>query len=202
MEQYLKFIIAALIVIGSGVIISGIFIMITAYNSLISLREEIKKSWANIDVILKQRFDEIPQIITICQQFIELESEMVEKVMNSRLNMIQGRSLKEKAISSNEMSSFVNGLISLGESYPDLKSNNNFMQIQERLSSLEEALADRRELYNDTTTIYNTRIQQFPYLFIAGMIRMMSKELFPIPEEEKVLPKLNILKQKSHKDEQ
>jgi LemA protein len=194
MEQYLKFIIAALIVIGSGVIISGIFIMITAYNSLISLREEIKKSWANIDVILKQRFDEIPQIITICQQFIELESEMVEKVMNSRLNMIQGRSLKEKAISSNEMSSFVNGLISLGESYPDLKSNNNFMQIQERLSSLEEALADRRELYNDTTTIYNTRIQQFPYLFIAGMIRMMSKELFPIPEEEKVLPKLNILK--------
>ncbi len=198
MEQYLKFIIAALIVIGSGVIISSIFIIITAYNSLISLREEIKKSWANIDVILKQRFDEIPQIITICQQYIELESEMVEKVMNSRLNMIQGRSLKEKAISSNEMSSFVNGLISLGESYPDLKSNNNFMQIQERLSSLEEALADRRELYNDTTTIYNTRIQQFPYLFIARMIRMTSKELFQIPKEEKVLPKLNILKQKSH----
>lgn len=169
-----------------------VFMLINIYNSLLVVKENVNKSWANIDVILKQRYDEIPQLIKICEQYVQFEQGMVNRIMSARERTIQGKSVQDKATASSDLSSGLGGLLALGESNPELKSNENFMQIQSRLSSLEESLADRRELYNDSVNINNTRIQQIPGVFLAGILGMDRKEMFKVSESERGLPDLNI----------
>lgn len=169
-----------------------VFMLINIYNSLLVVKENVNKSWANIDVILKQRYDEIPQLIKICEQYVEFEQGMVNRIMSAREITIQGKSVQDKAAASSDLTSGLGGLLALGESNPELKANANFMQIQSRLSSLEESLADRRELYNDSVNINNTRIQQIPGVFLAGMLGMDRKEMFKVNESERGLPDLNI----------
>lgn len=168
------------------------FIFINTYNSLMAVKENVNKTWANIDVILKQRYDEIPQLIKICEQYVQFEQGMINRIMSARERTVQGKSVHEKAEASGALTNGVNGLLAIGESNPALRANENFMQIQTRLSALEESLADRRELYNDAVNINNTRIQQIPDVFIARSVGMERREMFKVNEFERALPDLNI----------
>ena len=178
-----------------AVVVVGVGIQI--YNALLAINENVNKSWANIDVILKQRYDELPQLIKLCEQYVEYEAEMIEKIMSAREKMVQGRDVKEKSAAFNEVTAGIKGLLAIGEAYPELKANTNFLQIQTRLSALEEVLADRREFYNDSVTIFNTRIQQIPDVFIAGQLGYKRKQMFEVNSNEKALPDLSIKRRRA-----
>ncbi len=177
---------------GIAILVIGIQI----YNALLAVSENVNKSWANIDVILKQRYDELPQLIKICEQYVEFESDMINRIMSAREKMVQGNDVKEKAEGSNELTAGIKGLLAVSEAYPDLKANNNFTQIQTRLSQLEETLADRREFYNDSVNVFNIRIQQIPDVFFAKLLGYTRKQMFEVKAEEKSIPDLAIKRRK------
>lgn len=172
-----------------GVMIFGILAILgytfVIYNGLISLKENMKKSWANIDVLLKQRYDELPKLVSVCESYAEFEKSILDRLMEAREGYMRAGTVSQKAEASGQISSALGGLFALAENYPDLKSNNNFLQLQNRISHLEESLADRREFYNDSVNNYNIRIQQIPDLFVASFLKFDSEDLFQVPEIER-----------------
>jgi len=170
------------IVVVLIIIISYIF---TIYNGLILVKNNLKKSWSNIDVLLMQRSDEIPKLLTTIKAFVKHEKNMIDKVLESRENYLGANSVGEKAVADNEMSSALKSLFALAENYPDLRSNENFIQFQSRISSLEDDIADRREFYNDSVNNYNIRIQSMPDVFIANSMGLKEEEMFEVPESKK-----------------
>ena len=175
-------------VMGIGLIILGIGI----YNALIALEANTKKAWANIDVILKQRYDQIPQLLSICEQYVKYEKEMIDRIMKAREKMVSGKSVAAQADGLNEVNSALGGLLALGENYPELKANENFLNIQTAISDLEERIADRREFYNDSVNVYNIRIKQIPDVFFARLLAYSDKDLFEVQEIEKQIPNLKM----------
>ncbi|MBS1958824.1 MAG: LemA family protein [Bdellovibrionales bacterium] len=165
---------------------------ISVYNGLISLKNQVDRGWANIDVILKQRYDEIPQLIQIIEQYVQHEKAMIQKVADARARYGSATTTEDKIKASQEMSFVLKGIVAIGEAYPDLKSNANFIQIQNRLSTLENNLADRREVYNECVTNYNTRTSQFPDVIFARMLNFQEREFFKVTENEKQLPNLKM----------
>lgn len=162
--------------------------MITVYNGLIRVSRNVGKSWANIDVVLKQRHDEIPKLVSVCEQFTQYERSTLDRVIALRTDALQARTVGEKATREGELTKALGGIWAVGEAYPELKSNNSIVQLQSRISGLETELADRRELYNDSVNIYNIRIHSFPDMFIAGGMNLQDKEMFEISAAEKVAP--------------
>jgi LemA protein len=177
------------IVVGAIVVV---VLAITIYNGLVSLKNQVERAWSNIDVILKQRFDEIPQLIQVVEQYAGHESNMIKKVTDARTHYGQAKSVGEKIQAAGEMGRALQGLIAIGEAYPELKSNNNFVQLQSRVSDLEGTIADRRESYNEAVTNFNTRIEQLPDIFFARMLGYTRREMFAVPAEEKVKPSLKM----------
>jgi len=170
--------------------IAGYFI--TIYNGLISLKENIKKSWSNIDVILKQRHDELPKLISVCESYAEFEHGVLDRLMKAREKYFKARGVTKKSEASNEVTAALQGIFALAENYPDLKTNKNFMQLQERISHLEETLADRREFYNDSVNNFNIRIKQIPDVLVAGMLNYQDEEMFKVSPKEREDVKINI----------
>ena len=168
----------------------GYFIVI--YNGLISLKENIKKSWSNIDVILKQRHDELPKLISVCESYTEFEKGILDRLMKAREKYFKASGVAKKSEASNEITAALQGIFALAENYPDLKANKNFMQLQERISHLEETLADRREFYNDSVNNYNIRIKQIPDVLVAGMLSYRDEVMFKVSEKERQDVKINI----------
>ncbi len=167
------------------VVIGFILYFITIYNSLVRLKNDIGKAWANIDVLLKQRHDELPKLIETCKGYMQYEQATLQKVIEARNAYTQASSVGQKAQADNMITAALKGLFALSESYPDLKANNNFMQLQKRISELEERIADRREFYNDDVNTYNIRIQQLPDVFIARMLNLQHHELFKVTDEDR-----------------
>ena len=165
---------------------------ITIYNGLISLKENIKKSWSNIDVILKQRHDELPKLISVCESYSEFETGILDRLMKAREKYFKAKGVTKKSEASNEVTAALQGIFALAESYPDLKTNKNFMQLQERISHLEETLADRREFYNDSVNNYNIRIKQIPDVLVAGMLSYQDEEMFKVSQKEREDVKIDI----------
>lgn len=165
---------------------------ITIYNGLISLKENIKKSWSNIDVILKQRHDELPKLISVCESFSEFETGVLDRLMRAREKYFKAKGVAKKSEASNEVTAALQGIFALAENYPDLKTNKNFMQLQERISHLEETLADRREFYNDSVNNYNIRIKQIPDVLVAGMLNFQDEEMFKVSQKEREDVKIDI----------
>ncbi len=165
---------------------------ITIYNGLISLKENIKKSWSNIDVILKQRHDELPKLISVCESYAEFEHGVLDRLMKAREKYFKARGVTKKSEASNEITAALQGIFALAENYPDLKTNKNFMQLQERISHLEETLADRREFYNDSVNNFNIRIKQIPDVLVAGMLNYQDEEMFKVSPKEREDFKINI----------
>ena len=169
----------ALIIIG---FISWFF---TVYNGLIQVKENIKKSWANIDVLLMQRSDEIPKLIKVLKSFVKHEKKMFDNVMDARTSYLGANSVSEKADADNQMSEALKSVFALSEAYPELGSNDNFLKLQERISGLENEIADRRELYNESVNNYNIRIQSLPDMFIANTLDLSQEEMFKVDEDKK-----------------
>lgn len=162
------------------------------YNGLISLRNQVERAWANIDVVLKQRFDEIPQLIQIIEQYVGHENNIIKSLAEARSNYGQARSVKDKINASQEMNIALQGIAAIGENYPELKSNNNFTQLQGRISHLENTISDRREGYNDAVATFNTRIDQFPSVFVARLLNYQRQELFRASTAERSMPSLKM----------
>jgi LemA protein len=165
--------------------VTGVFIyLITIYNSLVRLRNDIDKAWANIDVLLKQRHDELPKLIETCKGYMQYEQKTLQAVTEARTAFMRANTVSEKAQADNIITGALKSLFAVAENYPDLKANNNFMQLQNRISELEERLADRREFFNDDVNTYNIRIQQIPDVFLARMMGFERKDLFKVVEED------------------
>ena len=182
----------AILLVGLFVFVSLIAYAFTIYNSLISLKENIKKSWANIDVILKQRHDEIPKLISVCESYAQFEKGILDRLMKARENYFGAKGVSKKAAASGEVSAALGGLFAIAESYPELKTNEHFMNLQNRISHMEETLADRREFYNDSANNYNIRIQQIPDVIIAGFLNYQKEELFQVSERDRQDVKIDI----------
>lgn len=167
-------------------VVAGLFIyFITIYNSLVRLRNDIDKAWANIDVLLKQRHDELPKLIETCKGYMQYEQKTFQLVTEARTAFMKASSVGEKAQADNLISGALKSLFAVAENYPELKANNNFMQLQKRISELEEKIADRREFFNDDVNTYNIRIQQLPDVFIAGLMHLQHRDLFKVTEEDR-----------------
>ncbi len=176
------------ILIGLVVIlfVAGVIIyLITIYNSLIRLHNDIDKAWSNIDVLLKQRHDELPKLIETCKGYMQYEQKTFQAVTEARTAFMKASTVSEKAQADNLISGALKSLFAVAENYPELKANNNFMQLQGRISDLEEKIADRREFFNDDVNTYNIRIQQLPDVFIAHMMNLQRKDLFKVAEEDR-----------------
>ena len=164
----------------------GIFVyLITIYNSLVRLKNDIDKAWANIDVLLKQRHDELPKLIETCKGYMQYEQKTFQLITEARTAFMKAGSVGEKAQADNMISGALKSLFAVAENYPELKANNNFMQLQKRISELEEKIADRREFFNDDVNTYNIRIQQLPDVFIAHLMSLQRKDLFKVSEEDR-----------------
>ncbi|MBU1998690.1 MAG: LemA family protein [Candidatus Omnitrophota bacterium] len=172
---------AALFFIVVGIIIA----FVTIYNGLILLSRNIDKSWANIDVLLKQRYDEIPKLIKVCEGYMKYEQQTFEKITAARTACLNAKSVSESSSAEGDLAKSLKTLFAVAENYPELKANANFTQLQQRISYLENQIADRRELYNDSVNNYNIRIAQIPDMFVANMLRMQPKDMFKVSEEER-----------------
>jgi len=177
------FTVIALVVL---VVIAAYAVMV--YNGLVNVKHGVSKAWANIDVLLKQRHDEIPKLVEVCKQYRQFEQETLERVIRAR-NMVQAAREKQDvgALGSAEagLRSSLGNLFAIAEAYPELKTNENFMQLQNRITQLENGIADRRELYNEAVNINNVRIEQFPDVVIAGMFNFPPAKLLEFDAVEK-----------------
>ncbi|MGH8681791.1 MAG: LemA family protein [Burkholderiales bacterium] len=150
------------------------------YNGLVNVKHAVTKAWANIDVLLKQRHDELPKLIEVCKQYKQFEQETLEKVVRARSLVQQAREKQDVgALGAAEgmLRSSLGTLFAVAEAYPELKSNQNYMQLQTRITQLENGIADRRELYNESVNINNVRIEQFPDTILAGLFRFKEAKL-------------------------
>ena len=157
----------------------------TIYNGLILVKENIKKSWANIDVLLMQRSDEIPKLIKVLKSFAKHEKKMFDNVMVARKSYLGANSITEKADADNQISDALKSVFALSEAYPELRSNENFLNLQDRISGLENEIADRRELYNESVNNYNIRIQSLPDVVIANAMGLDQEEMFQVNDLKK-----------------
>jgi LemA protein len=177
----------ALVAIGLFLflVIGLILYFVAIYNGLIRISQNVDKSWANIDVLLKQRHDEIPKLIKVCEGYMKYERETLEKITAARTACMQARNVGESSQAEAQLGGLLKTLFAVAENYPDLKANQNFLQLQNRISYLESQIADRREFYNDSVNTYNIRIKQIPDMFVAGMLNFLPRELFKVSEEDR-----------------
>lgn len=158
---------------------------VSIYNRLINARNQVSNQFANIDVILKQRADQIPQLVTITEKAMEHEKALFTSLSNARQRYFSAQNMNEKIAASNEMNRALSNLVAIAENYPTLISGEQFTQLQIALSEVENKIAQRRESFNDATTEYNTAIQMFPDSLIANAFRFTALPLLDISEDEK-----------------
>jgi LemA protein len=175
-------IIISVVVILFIVVFFGYFISI--YNGFVRLRNNIKKSWANINVLLKQRSDELPKLINSVKGYMKHERETLKVLTKARTDFLKAKTVNEKAKADSMISGALKTIFAVAENYPNLKANENFIQLQGRISGLENELADRREFYNDSVNQFNIRRESFPDSIIAGMMGLKEKEMFKVTAEE------------------
>lgn len=155
------------------------------YNSLVDLKNNVDKAWANIDVLLKERHDELPKLIDTCKGYMQYEQRTFEMITQARTAYQSASSVQEKAQAEQTLTGALKTLFAVAENYPELKANNDFMQLQQRITEIEERIADRREFFNDSVNTYNIRIQQAPEAMIAGMMHLEPHDLFKAAEADR-----------------
>ncbi len=171
-----------------GVIAVAVVYVISLYNGLVSLKHAVSKAWANIDVLLKQRHDELPKLVETCKQYMEYEQETLEKVMQARSSVAAAQQSGDMAAlgkAEGAMRLGLGSLFAVAEAYPDLKANETFQHLQVRITGLENDIADRREFYNESVNNNNVRIEQFPDVIIARFFNFKPFELLEFAVEEK-----------------
>jgi LemA protein len=165
-------------------VIGTIIYFAAIYNSLVALKNNIARSWANIDVLLKQRHDELPKLVKVCEGYMQHERAVFDKLSEARGALAQAKSVGERAGAESMLTRALGQVFAVAEAYPELKANESFLRLQHRISELENQIADRREFYNDTVTTFNTRIQQIPDLYVASWLQFVPHELFKVDEDQ------------------
>jgi LemA protein len=161
------------------------FVMI--YNQLVQIKHNVSKAWANIDVLLKQRHDELPKLVETCKQYMKFEQDTLVRVMEARNQVSSAREQHDIGAlgqAEGQLRGALGRLFAVAEAYPDLKANETFLHLQARISSIENAIADRREFYNESVNINNVRIEQFPDSIVAAMLSFKSFELLRFSSDE------------------
>jgi LemA protein len=160
---------------------------IISYNRLVVLRNNVKKAWGNIDVLLKQRHDELPKLVTVCKEYMQYEQATLERVISARGRVAQARAAGDMGalgVAEGTLRAGLGQLFALVENYPELKANENFQHLQARITGLENAIADRREFYNESVNINNIAIEVFPDLMMARLFDFKTFDLLQFERGE------------------
>ena len=171
-----------------GILVVALIYFISLYNNLVQLKNSVAQMWANIDVLLKQRHDELPKLVEVCKQYKQFERETLQGVIAARSQVQAAREGQDVAAlgkAEGVMRASLGNLFAVAEAYPELKTNEQFMLLQTRIIGLENGIADRRELYNDTVNINNVAIEQFPSVLVANMFNFTTKPLLEFSVAEK-----------------
>ena len=155
------------------------------YNSLIKLKNKCDEAWADIDTQLKRRYDLIPNLVETVKGYAGHEAQTLEKVVSARSQAMQAQGVHEKEVAENMITEALKSIFALSESYPDLKANQNFLDLQQNLSEVEEHLQMSRRYYNGTVRDFNIKLQVFPNNLVAGMLGFKSREFFQATDTEK-----------------
>jgi LemA protein len=171
-----------------GLIAATVLYGVMIYNNLVRLKHNVSQSWANIDVLLKQRHDELPKLIETCKQYMAYEKDVLEKVTAARASVGRAREAGDVEALGKAEGALHRGLMNLfavAENYPELKASESFQHLQARITQLEAQIADRREYYNDSVNANNIRIEQFPDVLLARFFRFGPAQLLEFEEAEK-----------------
>ncbi|MCA1971606.1 MAG: LemA family protein [Caenispirillum sp.] len=161
---------------------------ISIYNRLVALKHNVGEAWSNIDVLLRQRYEELPKLVEVCKQYMTYEREVLERIVALRNEGDVCRAKGDvSGVSATEslLGGAITGLLARIEAYPDLKSNEHFKQLMGRVSGLQEAISDRREFYNEAVNLNNIRREQFPDVIVARLFAFRPFPLFEAKEEER-----------------
>ena len=172
--MFILIIIIALVVIA----------IIGIYNGLVRARLKVKNAWSQIDVQLQRRFDLIPNFVETVKGYMNHESETFEKIAELRTSWANANTVEEKANLNDQLSNTLKTIMAVSESYPDLKANQNFMDLQEELRNTENKISFSRQFYNDTVTMYNTKLEVFPSNIFASMFNFTAEPLFTVESDE------------------
>jgi len=175
------FVTATVVLFLTGVAIYTVIL----YNELVGLRSENDRAFANIDVLLKQRHDEVPNLVACVKGYMDHERQTLEAVTLARTASIGAASIPQKAQADLRITGALHTLFAVAERYPDLKANQNFRALQKRISEIEERIADRREFFNDDVATYNTRIAQLPEVFLARQMGLRPRQLFQVSDADR-----------------
>ncbi|PTN11373.1 LemA family protein [Nitrosomonas aestuarii] len=170
--------------------------LVLIYNNLIRLKHNVSKAWSNIDVLLKQRHDELPKLVETCKKYMGYEKDALEAIIKARsavANAQQNSNVKALGAAETQLRLGLGNLFALAESYPELKANDAFQHLQTRITALEHDIADRREFYNESTNLNNVRIEQFPDVIVAKSFGFKSFDLLEFSETDKADINMSVL---------
>lgn len=167
-----------------AIVVILVIAIISMYNGLVSSRVKVDNAWSQIDVQLQRRFDLIPNFVETVKGYAAHESETFEKITSLRTSWANANTVAEKADLDNQLSGALKTIMAVSENYPDLKANQNFSELSEELRNTENKISFSRQFYNDTVTMYNTKLQVFPSNIIAGMFNFKARDLFKAESDE------------------
>ncbi len=182
----------ALIVAAVLTLVLVVFLIVVTYNNVVALQRRCQRAWANIDVALKQRHDQLPNLVAAVRGAMRFEEQVLEAVTRARANYQPDAPVHDQAVVSEETSQAVRSLFAVVENYPDLKSHANVMALQEEIERLETLIARRRELFNNQVYQYNSTILQVPAVFLRPLFGWRPVESFSVDDEERERPRADI----------
>ena len=166
------------------IIILLVILVVSMYNTLVRLRQKVKNSWSQIDVQLQRRFDLIPNLVETVKGYMSHENDVLTKVAELRTSWANAGTIAEKANLDNQLSGALKTIMAVSENYPELKANQNFSELQQELQNTENKISFSRQFYNDSVTMYNTKLEVFPSNLIASMFGFKAEEFFKVESEE------------------
>ncbi|MCR5260706.1 MAG: LemA family protein [Candidatus Gastranaerophilales bacterium] len=173
------------------IILAVIFIwVVMVYNGLVVLKNQVKNAWSQIDVQLKRRYDLIPNLVETVKGYAAHEKSALEAVIKARQTAINIDNVKDKAVAENALSGALKSLFAVAENYPDLKANENFLQLQEEITSTENKISYARQFYNDSVLEYNNKKEMFPTNMIATIFNFEHRDFFEASVTEKEAPQV------------
>lgn len=173
------------LIVGTVIILVIGIIYFSIYNNFILLKNNISKSWSNINVLLKQRFNEIPNLVNTCKGYMKHERGTFKEITEARTAWSKAKSTTQKIGAGNMMAGALKSLFAVAENYPKLQANENFKHLQSRVSEIETQIARKREYYNDNVNGYNVKVEQFPTNIVANLMSLKQKKLFETTDIER-----------------
>jgi len=178
-------------ILAGIILIILLLIPIYYYNKIVRLENRIDNAWAQIDVQLKRRADLIPNLIETVKGYMKHEKSVLENVTKARSALLNAKTPQENMDANNMLTGALKTLFAVAENYPNLKANENFLQLQDQLTHTEDKIAYARQHYNDSVLAFNNTIETFPGIFFARMMGKKEREMLQIPEESKEVPKVS-----------